>query len=158
VSIQNPISTQPETTRRRPPEFMNTLMKTLLRSPFHGLMSKNVMLVTFTGRKTGKQYSTPVSYMPYQGDIVFFTTSRWWQNLDGGKPIVMRIEGRDTRGIAYPTTDRDEILQGAQYYLQQNGVEKARFIGLHDLDTSREPSEAELRQALEKHVMVRVKY
>ena len=56
--------------------MMNKLPLFLLRSPLHGVMSKRVLLVTFTGRKSGKAYTTPVSYMR-EGDIVFFTDSPW---------------------------------------------------------------------------------
>jgi len=35
--------------------WYNTLMSWLLRSPFHGLLSKSTLLVTVTGRKSGRQ-------------------------------------------------------------------------------------------------------
>ena len=34
----------------------------LLRSPFHGMLSNGMMLITVSGRKTGKKYTTPVDY------------------------------------------------------------------------------------------------
>ena len=37
-------------------------MKFILRSPLHGMVSKYLTLITFTGRKSGKNYTTPVSY------------------------------------------------------------------------------------------------
>ena len=49
------------TVRRRPPAWLNTLMSLLLRSPFHGLVSTHLMLIRFTGRKSGKLITTPVS-------------------------------------------------------------------------------------------------
>jgi hypothetical protein len=33
----------------------NGFITWLLRSPFHGLLRKGMMLITVTGRKTGKQ-------------------------------------------------------------------------------------------------------
>jgi hypothetical protein len=39
------------TPSRRPPAFVNKIMGALLRSPFHGLFSNNMMLITFTGVK-----------------------------------------------------------------------------------------------------------
>ena len=38
----------------------NDFMAWVLRSPFHGMLSKGMMLITITGRKTGKTYTTPV--------------------------------------------------------------------------------------------------
>jgi hypothetical protein len=41
---------------------MNPFMKGLLRSPLHRLLSGTLMLLTYTGRKTGKQYTIPIDY------------------------------------------------------------------------------------------------
>ena len=32
-----------------PPAFVSTIVKTLLRSPLHGMMSKNMLLLSFKG-------------------------------------------------------------------------------------------------------------
>lgn len=40
----------------------NDFMAWVLRSPFHGMLSNGMMLITVTGRKTGKTYITPVGY------------------------------------------------------------------------------------------------
>ena len=40
-------------------KVMNPIMKGLLRSPLHGLMSGSLMLITYAGRKTGKPYTIP---------------------------------------------------------------------------------------------------
>ena len=42
--------------------IFNPFMVWLLRSPLHKLASKNTLLITFTGRKSGKKYTTPVNY------------------------------------------------------------------------------------------------
>jgi hypothetical protein len=44
------------------PPYVNAAMKFVLRSPVHGMVSQTVLLFTFTGRKTGKVFTTPVSY------------------------------------------------------------------------------------------------
>jgi hypothetical protein len=41
------------------------------------------MIITFTGKKSGKQYATPVSYFQENGSIVCFTHGHWWKNLRG---------------------------------------------------------------------------
>ena len=37
----------------------NPVMKALLRSPLHGLVSKNIALLHFRGRKSGRDFVTP---------------------------------------------------------------------------------------------------
>jgi len=44
----------------RVPRFVNQAMQTILRSPLHGMVSSTVLLITFTGRKSGNTYTTPV--------------------------------------------------------------------------------------------------
>ena len=41
---------------------INPSVRFLLRSPLHGLMSGNTLLLEFTGRKSGRALSTPISY------------------------------------------------------------------------------------------------
>ncbi len=43
------------------------------RSPLHFLVSKSIMLITFTGRKTGNRYTTPISYLPEGDTVTVFT-------------------------------------------------------------------------------------
>ena len=40
--------------------LLNPLLAALLRSPLHRLASKNLMLLTVTGRKSGRTYTLPV--------------------------------------------------------------------------------------------------
>jgi len=42
---------------------MNKFPALLLRSPLHALVSKSTLLITFTGRKSGKKYTTPITVL-----------------------------------------------------------------------------------------------
>ncbi len=42
-------------------KLYNPVVIRLLRSPLHGVMSGYTMLITFTGRRSGKEYTTPIS-------------------------------------------------------------------------------------------------
>ncbi|MGI9291695.1 MAG: nitroreductase/quinone reductase family protein [Gammaproteobacteria bacterium] len=85
----------------RVPEFLfaviNPVMRLLLRSPLHRIFSDSIMLITFTGRKSGRQYTTPVRYLRKGDTIRCFTLKKnvWWRNLRGGALVVLRMEGRD---------------------------------------------------------------
>ena len=39
------------------PPLLNHFMSAVLRSPLHPMASRSVMLITFTGRKSGKTYA-----------------------------------------------------------------------------------------------------
>jgi len=55
------------------------------------------MLITFTGRKSGRRYTTPVRYIRIGTTVRCFTSpeNQWWRNLRDGADVVLRIEGVD---------------------------------------------------------------
>ena len=90
----------------------NIFMKPLLRSPLHFFASAHVILIIFTGRKSGKVYTTPVEYMR-EGDCLTVFTQRgrmWWKNLQGGAIVTVRLRGGDISGVAQTITDETTIM------------------------------------------------
>ncbi len=79
----------------------NIFMKPLLRSPLHFLASGRVMLITFTGRKSGKVYTTPVEYRRVENTVIFSTQRNrvWWKNLQDNAGVTLRIKGRKVEGM-----------------------------------------------------------
>jgi hypothetical protein len=77
--------------------IINPLMGALLRSPLHGLMSGSLMLITYTGRKSGRRYTTPVRYVRVGSTVRCFTSSKniWWRSLRGGAVVSLRIAGKE---------------------------------------------------------------
>lgn len=122
-------------TANRPPipkiayVVINPLMKLILRSPFHGKVSGNLMLLTFTGRKTGKQYTVPVGYVEMEGGLMVFTESNWWRNFQGGAAVRLRYKGRDVTGKAAIVEDADQIGRFIQMMVQKRGPQMAERMG-----------------------------
>jgi deazaflavin-dependent oxidoreductase (nitroreductase family) len=91
---------------------LNPFMKWLLRSPFHGLVSRTYLLLTFTGRKSGIVYSTPVQYAQ-EGETLYIITSKgytWWKNLRGGARVQFHLRGISYGGQAATSDDPQTIL------------------------------------------------
>jgi len=71
----------------------NPIVKRLLASRFGGPMAKNVLLLEFRGRTSGKAFRTPVGYVR-DGDRIVIVTSptyRWWKNVIGGASVRVRV-------------------------------------------------------------------
>ena len=101
---------------------INPLMRMFLHTPFHWLLSNSVMLITFTGRKTGRHYTTPVRYIKDGETVRCFSSdvNRWWKNLRGGGEVVLRIRGRDGHYAARLIEDDPvEIEQGLRDYFDR---------------------------------------
>lgn len=77
--------------------WYNPLLILMLRSPLHPLLSGNTLALTYTGRKSGRTYTTPVNYVR-DGDRLWATSYRtrtWWRNLRNGVPVSLRLQGRE---------------------------------------------------------------
>lgn len=89
----------------------NNFMSAVLRSPFHGMLSNGMMLLTVTGRRTGKQYTTPVGYYE-EGGYLWVITSRertWWRNLQGGANVDLLLKRRLVKGFAEIELDEKTV-------------------------------------------------
>jgi deazaflavin-dependent oxidoreductase (nitroreductase family) len=82
----------------------NPIMRFILSGPLHGIMSKSVLLITYTGRKSGKTFTTPVQYVESNQEIWimvgFPEKKHWWRNLLGGVPVKLYLRGKSVSGQA----------------------------------------------------------
>lgn len=95
-------------------------MAWVLRSPFHGLLSNGMMLITVTGRRTGRKYTTPVGYYR-EGDCLWILTSRdrtWWKNLRRGAEVEMLLRRETLRGIAEVVQDNSAVQARLRDYVR----------------------------------------
>jgi hypothetical protein len=88
----------------------NPVVRLVLRSPLHGLLSRRTALITVTGRRSGREFTCPVGY-EQRGDGVRIMVGwpehkRWWRNLmDPGAPVRMRLRGVERSGHAVARGD-----------------------------------------------------
>ena len=83
---------------------INPVVRLLLRSPAHGLLSGHLALLTVTGRRSGRTFTFPVGYRQ-DGDRVTIGVDwperkRWWRNLVDGAPVELRLRGVRRTGMA----------------------------------------------------------
>lgn len=78
--------------------WYNPLVTWVLRSPLHGLLSANTLLLTYTGRRSGRSFTFPISY-GREGDTLWLITrpdKPWWKNVQGGAEVSVLL-ARQTR-------------------------------------------------------------
>ena len=74
--------------------FMNSVMRRLLKSPVHRLLSGQLMLLEYTRRVSGQTYAIPIGYFAWDGgSILSISGSRWWKNLRDGRPVLLLVRG-----------------------------------------------------------------
>jgi deazaflavin-dependent oxidoreductase (nitroreductase family) len=91
---------------------LNPLVAAVLRSPLHWLLSPGLLLITVTGRKTGRSYTIPVGYHRDGDAIVILVaepaSKRWWRNYRTSGPIALNLRGRRivaTASVLPPASD-----------------------------------------------------
>jgi hypothetical protein len=76
----------------------------LLRSPLHPIASRQLALITVTGRRSGREYTFPVGYRREGSGVTIPVgwpeRKLWWRNLRGGAPVRLLIRGEHLSGQA----------------------------------------------------------
>lgn len=109
----------------------NDFMSWVLRSPLHGMLSDGILLLTITGRKTGKEFTFPVGYYRENG-YLWVITSRdrtWWKNLRGGAEVSLLLKRKPVKALA--DTDLDEkAVEARMYEYVKHVPQAAKSLGI----------------------------
>ena len=138
------------------PPFVNKTMKAVLRSPLHGIVSKSILLISFTGRKSGKTHSTPVSYTQDGNEVTIFTHATWWKNLGSKSMVTVRIRGRVYQGLAEPiVADKQMIANKLAAHLRKVRSDAGFYEVTYDEQGN--PRMDDVQKAVQTVVMIRVR-
>jgi hypothetical protein len=113
--------------RARIMRTVNVPMRAALSLPFATPLNANLMLIFYTGRKSGKAYRQPVSYVR-DGDVLLTPGGgRWTLNVADGRPVRIRLRGRYETARPELVTDPAEVerLLGV---ISEKNPQAARFI------------------------------
>ena len=89
--------------------LVNVPMRFLLRLPITTPLSGQLMLLHLTGRKTGKTYLQPVSFVRDGDTLLTPGGGRWKLNLREGECIHLHLGGRDRLARPELVTHVDEV-------------------------------------------------
>jgi hypothetical protein len=88
---------------------VNVPMRAVLSLPFPTPLSANLMLISYTGVKSGKAYRQPVSYARDGETLLTPGGGRWTLNLKGGRKVTLRLRGRTVPAHADLVSDPAEV-------------------------------------------------
>lgn len=98
----------------------NDFVKFFLKTPLRVFLG-NTMLITVTGCKTGRKYSTPVGFYR-EGDDLWILTSRdrtWWRNLRNGANVSLLLGGKNVDAFAKAELDEEAVRKHLLDYVQR---------------------------------------
>jgi deazaflavin-dependent oxidoreductase (nitroreductase family) len=134
----------------------NDFMAWVLRSPFHGMLSNGMMLITIKGRKTGKTYTTPVGYY-IENEFLWVITSRertWWKNLQGGAQVDMLLKRKPVQGTADVELD-EKSVEARMYEYLRHVPQAARPMGIRVEDEK--PNAEDIARKAKDRLFVKIK-
>jgi deazaflavin-dependent oxidoreductase (nitroreductase family) len=123
------------------------------------ILGRIILLLTTTGRKSGKRRVTPVQYEQIDG-ILYIGSARgfkadWVHNIMADAHVEVRVKNRHFRGNGELITDPIRIAD----YLQARLTHHPRMVGtmmkMHHLPPA--PSRAQLEELGESLVVVAIK-
>jgi deazaflavin-dependent oxidoreductase (nitroreductase family) len=132
----------------------NHFVKLVLQSPFHALLG-NTMLITVTGRRTGRPITTPVNYFR-EGDTLWIISKRsrnWWRNITSCPEVELRLGGKDIPATAALVLDDESVAAGVRAYVRALPI-SSRALGIRMENGA--PNPVDLERAAIERLLVRV--
>jgi hypothetical protein len=137
--------------------WYNPLIILLMRSPLHRIASGAIVVLTYKGRKTGKRYRTPLSYVRDDDCILILTFRRrtWWRGIDPEVPVSVRLEGSEYPALVEILEDPSDLLPAMATYMQKMDYVAQRLN--IEIDEDGNPDPEDLARASEGRLIVRAK-
>jgi hypothetical protein len=127
--------------------ILNPFMRLMLRLPIRRLQER-LLLLTYTGRTSGRRYTLPLSYaVDVDGSLLIPGGGAWKWNLDG-RSVEVRLHGHPTRARAELIRDADEIAALLPTVVESNPRAQA-FIGV-PIGADGQPDPERLAQVLQE--------
>jgi deazaflavin-dependent oxidoreductase (nitroreductase family) len=120
----------------------------------HRLASKNFILLTVTGRKSGRSYTLPVTrHEQPDGTLVVSAAGGWRHNLQAGTDVRVTLEGRERTAHVTPV---DDPLRAAEVFKELLDNSSARDVGVK-VNVDRSPTPEEIKHVLAHRVVAYLK-
>jgi len=135
--------------------LINPVVAFLARSPLHFLISHQVLVIQFKGRKSGKQYLVPVSYHEHESSYTCVTlrSNIWWRNLKEVSHTKIWLKGTLKNAQIDLEFNNDQIVESTLRDLVTNNRVDAYFAKIK-LNKDGSPDSDDLIQAGKIHTVL----
>lgn len=136
--------------------IINPLVVLIARSPIHILVSTQILVTEFNGRKSGKQYRVPVSYHKSENTYTCVTlrSNLWWKNLIGLKTTNVWLKGRLINvHVDLEYQDNELVKSNLRHLVSGNSIDA--FFAKVKLNKDGSPDDKSLDDAAKLHAVLR---
>lgn len=138
--------------------LVNPLLSAVLRTPLARLFGKQLMVLSFAGRKSGRQFTIPVSAHVIDNELYALTGAAWKVNFRGGAAAQVVYDGKTSTMRGELIGDRAVVSDLYLRCTQAYGVKRAqRMIGVKFRE-QRVPTLDEFSEAVGRLKLVAIKF
>lgn len=128
--------------------LVNPVARRMLRR--RSKIGEEILLLRFSGRKTGRAFELPVGFRDIDGRIALLTNSGWRHNFRGGRDVEIVVRGETRPARASLLDDPNEVARIYERLIDEVGLDQAtRRLGIK-LHVDRVPTTDELADMAEK--------
>ena len=135
--------------------FINPFVRLILKSPFHFLISHQILLFRIVGRRSKRIFEIPASYAQINSSLVCVTLREnlWWKNFKNIETQEIYFKGKKiNKNISINFTDNAFVREKLKELIEHNPID-AFFAGVK-LDKNKVPNTADLDKAAELHTVI----
>ena len=129
MSVSPPSSVRDQ----HPPDLLmgvvNPLLALMLLSPAGRLIRAPVIVLGFTGKRTGRRYRIPVGWHDVGEGKGVFTSAQWRLNFRGSASTTVRSGGRTLHRMGVLVEDPQAVSLGLQHAIDSGST--PRMLGLY---------------------------
>ena len=137
-------------------QFINPVVSLIARSPLHFIISHQLLVISFEGRKTGRKFLVPVSYHQHGSSYTCVTlrSNIWWRNLKGKSTTAIWFKGKLVDAKIELEFNDDSIVENTLRNLVTNNFIDAFFAKVK-LNKDGTPVQKDLFEASKIHTVLK---
>jgi hypothetical protein len=135
--------------------FINPIVRLILKSPIHFLISNQILLFRVVGRRSKRIFEIPASFAHINDSLVCVTLREnlWWKNFKDIETQEIYFKGKKiNKNISINFTDNAFVRDKLKELIEHNPID-AFFAGVK-LDKNKVPNSADLDKAAELHTVI----
>jgi deazaflavin-dependent oxidoreductase (nitroreductase family) len=134
----------------------NAVMSAIIKSPFFWILGSNFAVIKMTGRKSGKEISTPINVTHDKGEywVVSMPERTWWRNLRDHAKATLHVRGRKYTVTGEVFENMEQAKGAFEKYFRKN-PKFARFYSVQMLPDG-QPNPSDIERVARRHIVIRL--
>jgi hypothetical protein len=110
----------------------NRVIRPILASRLHPLLSKRLMLLSYTGAKSGRVYTIPIGYFDWEPGVVLAMSTQlgWIPSMRSGPTVRLRVRGVDQPAVPTVVEEPEKVADLLAEFVQRKGTRAAKGLML----------------------------